>query len=888
MRNILYTIIIFPLEQIMETAYVFFYRVFDNPVMAVLGISFAVGVFTLPLYLMAEKLKEAERDIQQKMEPVVKNIKAVFSGDERFMRLATYYRENNYHPVYALRNSISLIIQIPFFIAAYHFLSNLSALDGVSFGPIADLAKPDGLFAFGGFTVHILPLAMTAANCLSAALYTRGFPLRDKVQLYGMAAVFLVLLYNSPSGLVLYWTGNNVFSLAKNILQKTKYPGKTTYDILSTAAIILDCFLLFFHSGLFLKRAALALVLLGIPFFPVLSRLLASLKKNGLFSENPGEDDKNTRIFVLSLGTLFFLSGLVIPSALIASSVQEFSFAGNSPFPFIVHTIFQSAGFFLFWPLSFYRLFGGIGKSGATIFAVILAVLAGVNTFLFPGDYGYLTPLMTFSQKVAADQRTILLNIAAIFAVSVMMAALFRFQKKLLPIILTVAVFAFAIYGGMNGVKMYREYKHFRSYTALDGPADLSKPVYRFSKTGRNMLVIMLDRAISGYVPYIFDETPGLKDSFDGFTWYKNTISFGGFTNFGAPGIFGGYEYAPLEMQKRDTVPLAEKHNEALLLLPRLFLDRGFEVTVTNPPYANYQWIADLSIFAPWPQIRAENLDEKYTVQWQTQNLAMAAKTANILKERLIRFSFFKFAPSLFRRFIYDDGNWLYPREPPIPTATFVNYAILDMLPSLTSVTAEPVNTYTALTNDLTHEPSFLEVPGYTLSAKPVNRGGGPFAHEDHYHVNTAALILLGKWFDHLRAEGVYDNTRIIIVSDHGRNLYTDFPGNITLPNGHCLEFYTALFLVKDFNAEGFSVDDSFMTNADTPLLALSGLVENPVNPWTGKRLESDKENGITLTTSQLWEVGKHPRYTFDIKKDEWLHVQGNIFDPASWRMAAP
>ncbi|WP_228378566.1 hypothetical protein [Treponema endosymbiont of Eucomonympha sp.] len=30
-----------------------------------------------------------------------------------------------------------------------------------------------------------------------------------------MALVFLVLLYNSPAGLVLYWTVNNVFSLAK-------------------------------------------------------------------------------------------------------------------------------------------------------------------------------------------------------------------------------------------------------------------------------------------------------------------------------------------------------------------------------------------------------------------------------------------------------------------------------------------------------------------------------------------------------------------------------------------------------------------------------------------------------------------------------------------------
>ena len=41
-----------------------------------------------------------------------------------------------------------------------------------------------------------------------------------------------------------------------------------------------------------------------------------------------------------------------------------------------------------------------------------------------------------------------------------------------------------------------------------------------------------------------------------------------------------------------------------------------------------------------------------------------------------------------------------------------------------------------------------------------------------HYHANAAALLRLGEWFDWMREQGVYDNTRIIIVSDHGRDLY--------------------------------------------------------------------------------------------------------------------
>jgi YidC/Oxa1 family membrane protein insertase len=215
MPDALYTLFIFPIELLVELSYLFVFRVFHNPALSILGVSFAVSLFTLPLYFRAEKHQKSERDKQKQMKPEVDNIKAVFSGDERFMRLSVYYRQNRYHPLYSLRSSISLIIQIPFFIAAYHFLSNLEMIKGVSFGPIMDLGKPDSLLSIKSVSVNILPVAMTLVNCASAVIYSKGFSVRDKIQLYGMSALFLVLLYSSPSALVLYWTGNNLFSLLK-------------------------------------------------------------------------------------------------------------------------------------------------------------------------------------------------------------------------------------------------------------------------------------------------------------------------------------------------------------------------------------------------------------------------------------------------------------------------------------------------------------------------------------------------------------------------------------------------------------------------------------------------------------------------------------------------
>ena len=113
-----------------------------------------------------------------------------------------------------LNSSVSLLLEIPFFMAAYQFLSNLELLNGVSLGPIKDLGAPDGLLVIGSIAINVLPILMTLINVISSAIYVKGFPLKTKIQLYAMALFFLVFLYNSPAGLAFYWTLNNIFSLA--------------------------------------------------------------------------------------------------------------------------------------------------------------------------------------------------------------------------------------------------------------------------------------------------------------------------------------------------------------------------------------------------------------------------------------------------------------------------------------------------------------------------------------------------------------------------------------------------------------------------------------------------------------------------------------------------
>ena len=158
----------------------------------------------------------------------------------------------------------------------------------------------------------------------------------------------------------------------------------------------------------------------------------------------------------------------------------------------------------------------------------------------------------------------------------------------------------------------------------------------------------------------------------------------------------------------------------------------------------------------------------------------------------------------------------------------------------------------------------------------------------------------VGEYFDYLKELGVYDNSRIVIVADHGCSSFeTDFAGE----DGKIDEKFSKigpgkfhpLLMFKDFNQTKteLTIDrTTFMTNADTPLLLLNGnsskaekLIQNPVNPFTGKPLAAEKENGALICTSDRMFMPNHSSssYVFTVKDNQWIRVKDNIFDSSNW-----
>ena len=894
--DLLFNLLIYPVKQIIEFAFSLFYHVFKNPGAAILGVSLAVTIMCLPLYIVAEKWTDFERDTQKKLEGGVKRIKKYFKGDEQYMILSTYYRQNHYHPLMALRSSFSLLIQIPFFLAAYSYLSHLSLLQGDSFFILKDLGKSDSLFKIGNFTVNVLPILMTLINCASGFVYTKGHSLREKLQVYIMAALFLVILYDSPSGLVLYWTLNQVFSLTKNIFMKLKNPLKVFYVCVALAILFCDFYLLFIHPGSFKRRLLMTVVIsfiLVVPLFVKLASFLIDSTFKGILENSK----QRFFIFIASAFGLFFLTGLFIPSSIISSSVIEFFNIDNlgSPVVFVKNTFMQSCGLFIVWPVFLYFLFNKRIQTAFSAFSFILFICAVVNSFIFTGSYGTLTRMLTFSENIAGRIPPLMLalNLAVLVLAFFACLAVFKFNlfgvAKALSGIMAFALFAAGLFFTHSISKEYAQIAS--SYNPSE--ANEIKPVLHLSKTEKNVVLFMLDRSESAFFHSIFDEEdPSLKKIYTGFTYYPNTISYGGHTIIGAPPLFGSYEYTPEEFNKRSNVSKLEKNNEAMKVLPRIFGEQlDFNVTISDTSWANYQWIADMSIFKGMKNVIPLTLEHTYTGMWMDLNKdkIKANIVSSSIKRNMLFVCFFRISPMIFRDAIYDDSRWWNTDEESGDIQEFIDYySELYFLPKLTDFTSEK-STFMSLTNDSTHSGFELNPPDYTPSSKITGKGKGRYAKLSGYSANVASFKLIGKWIELLKENGVYDNTRIIIAADHGigksevlKDLY-----NGRLEDGFSMDHLNPMLLIKDFNAKGeIKTDTTFMTNADVPLLLMKDIVKNPVNPFTGKEMNDSikKERGAVVTTNKTWSPDQHGPNVFSIKDDEWYTVKDNIFDVNNWK----
>lgn len=880
LTRILDTILLEPLRLLFELVFGSAIELFGQAGWAILLLSLVMNLLLHPFYKQADRIQAELEAKERQLADGVRHIKKSFSGEERMMMLQTYYRQNHYKQTDALRGSIALLLEIPFFITAYQFISGLQLLHGVSFGIIRDLALPDRLLAIGSLEINLLPLLMTLLNVLSTVLFTKGAGKKMKIQLYGMAAFFLIFLYNSPSALLIYWSMNNLISLLKNVV---------TY---------------------YAKRR------------------LEAKQVSGNRDDDTADTDRakdvassSRRLFFSSAVFLTILIGVLIPATFIAASPQEYIniYRYEHPSLFVLSSASLAVGVFLVWLPLFYRLTPSSLKQVLARLLAIVAALSIVNYMFFGQGLGVISASLQYERPLQFEVQDLLINGAVLLLVAILFYFLTKFQsRRVIALLLLVSIST----GAMSAWHLTQIHRSVQTLElkAPGKPGDDNKdmPHFSLSQEGKNVVVMMFDRAAGSMLPYILNEKPELREKFSGFTYYENTLSYGNSTNFAVPALLGGYEYTPVELNKRSSEKLVDKHNEALKLMPAIFSENDYQITICDPPYANYRWIPDLSIYDDYPNVEAYITKGRFT----DQDLFTEDISKN--HRNFFLFGLMKTLPLAVQPALYDEGDYRqisgygdhvdYEKQTVYSMSAASGYRGAFMqaydavrnLKTMTRIDPGEKNSFLFFLNDITHEPMLLQTPDYIPSAN-VDNSRYDQAHRDrftdpvtgdklvtekinqmtHYHTNVAMMLQLADWLDELRALGVYDNTRIIIASDHGRDLGQVENMIKNGPDGEAVDFtaYYPLLLVKDFDQEGFHTSDTFMTNADVPILAFDGLIDNPVNPFTGKPIDDQEKfaHEQYVILSEIYSTSENNGTSF--LPSYWASVRDDIRETENWTL---
>ena len=153
--DLLYTIFIQPIASVMflildKTAPIFGYG------SSIILLSALVNIALIPIKKMCTKIEEKETLLQYLMYPALLEIRQKYSGEEQFYKMKALYKSHEYHPIKSFRKSLSLFMQLPFFIGAYSILSTYRVNDDV-FLNIIYLTKSDALL----WGLNLMPIIMS-------------------------------------------------------------------------------------------------------------------------------------------------------------------------------------------------------------------------------------------------------------------------------------------------------------------------------------------------------------------------------------------------------------------------------------------------------------------------------------------------------------------------------------------------------------------------------------------------------------------------------------------------------------------------------------------------------------------------------------------------------
>ena len=155
----------------------------------------------------------------QAVQPKLKELREKYKDNPQLMntKMMELYRTEGINP---FGGCLPILLQIPVFFALYSTFNGAVELRQSSFLWCYNLAAPDTVAYIFSIPINPLVLVMTALMILQQHLTPMSMDPAQKKMMMIMPVVMLFLFYNLPSGLTLYWTVSNIFSIIQLRLQQ--------------------------------------------------------------------------------------------------------------------------------------------------------------------------------------------------------------------------------------------------------------------------------------------------------------------------------------------------------------------------------------------------------------------------------------------------------------------------------------------------------------------------------------------------------------------------------------------------------------------------------------------------------------------------------------------
>lgn len=983
----LFNTLISPIEYLFEKLFEVLYLFTNNYGITLILLSVAVSTILLPLYKIADIWRNKEKTHQQIMNADISSIKSHYKGQERYYALKTAYKIYKYNPFYSLRVSAGFLIQIPFFFAAYHFLSHYQGYKGISFGIISDLGQADGIF----FGIHTLPILMTLINIIAGLVYTKELNKNETLQLLGLSLFFLIILYKSPSALVLYWTMNNMYSLIKYSIENKTNP-KILFSHVKTITqkgllhpyvsdgikiiLLTSIYLVIMYATHHWRSAVsavhsieIAIALLFLCIFMMQAKLLAlSLSQHekkspflilsipivsialmfGLLLLKVNSIDTDTiQFFIFKLTgnrlrqlttffQLFSVAILYMKFRKISPPIyRSYNASQKIPMRFFMVNILASVLIIVIAsPITTYIAspndFGGdiyfllisvcvLGFSlivityilgrllrkiqytvyyRALIFFVLVAIVSICYGFIVNLNLGAIHGLRFANEDVLLylHKSFFLLEPLIFITLYVVLLQYFpkiQYQLTMLIGFTTIFILTNTVWQLTKQAELFsvndfqeKESRNFNNPSATLPPYHNS--LLSFSKE-KNILYIILDAFSGNLFADLLQKKEDLLEKMDGFVWYKNTVSISPFTFQSNAAMIGGYQYSPKNIEQFNR-HIDESVYHAWAYWPKTMPSYNISFI---PPGTYSSFDINARLHKNFPNVYSVIPKDDYYNYWSSLypnaplTIAVQDSKYSLHIPKLINASIFKIMPLHFKQRLYQDDTWRvfitgtkntrgYDAYKAI--ARFIDtFLILDSFRT-SSNTSNSKPTLKILWSSV-HYPFFLnETCDGVAKNQIIDESFDVWEDTSAQRHMYCALDSIAKWTYWMKEVDIYDNTKIIIASDHGSTYaIKNKDGKYTKDDG-----IFALLMIKDFKSRGsMETSEQLMSNVDIPAIISSAepLMQFPNMP---KDPIIHKRKNIPMIYYHTQYTPKNTTTT--IPFDYTITIEKNVYDRDTWQ----